>query len=187
MTTTHRSGHGSTKQRLSLSPRRPRDDVWERVTVFGCSSEWFTERTGVMDPRPTCHVTRSFSTHKMWLYLDDVYEKNAPLVYVPGSHKLSVERLRQDYRESRARNGSRRIDEEKSIGGAYLDTSCFQEVIPWYVHTCGYHCRSVGTPASPGGRSTVFRSDHFFRSRLADERFTRRNSWSLWFLLDRAR
>jgi hypothetical protein len=37
---------------------------------------------------------------KAWLYIDDVTEANGPFVYVPGSQRLTLKRLKWEYRES---------------------------------------------------------------------------------------
>jgi ectoine hydroxylase-related dioxygenase (phytanoyl-CoA dioxygenase family) len=93
-------------------------------------------------------VDTFFSTHKLWLYLDDVNTENGPLVYVPGSHTLSRHRLRRDYWESRAANSvSRRIgpEELEARGLARTAMTCAANTLV-VVDTCGYHCRSRGEP-----------------------------------------
>jgi hypothetical protein len=46
---------------------------------------------------------------KAWLFLDDVDEKNAPFVYVPGSHRVSLAKLLHEYTASLVLNGSPRV------------------------------------------------------------------------------
>jgi Phytanoyl-CoA dioxygenase (PhyH) len=131
------------------------------------------------DPETQLHVDTFFSTHKLWLYLQDVNEEHAPLVYVPGSHKLSVERLRGDYIDSRKNNtGARRIDDEevarRGLSRRLMVSRANTLVV---VNTCGYHCRSVGQPGSTRRALHMsFRFNPFLpRFVRADERLTRRN------------
>jgi hypothetical protein len=98
------------------------------------------------DEQTDLHIDTFFNTHKAWLYLDDVCAENAPLVYVPGSHKNDRVRLRHDYRESRSTNrGSRRVSEEEvSLRGLERRVvSCPRNTLV-VVNTRGYHCRAVG-------------------------------------------
>lgn len=113
--------------------------MFERV-VFDASE--------VHDRESDLHIDTFYSTHKLWLYIDDVEEANGPLVYVPGSHRLSRARLRGDYAESRGDNsGSRRITngevEELGLQPEVLTCQANTLVI---VNTCGYHRRSQGQP-----------------------------------------
>jgi hypothetical protein len=61
------------------------------------------------DPQQDLHSDTFHPCVKAWLYIDDVSARNAPFVYVPGSHRLSWRRLAWEYRESlkasRARHG----------------------------------------------------------------------------------
>lgn len=100
------------------------------------------------DRESDLHVDTFYSTHKLWLYLDDVNPENGPLVYVPGSHALSTSRLRHDYHESRGLNaGSRRIQddelEERGLEPRVLTCPANTLIV---VNTCGYHRRSAGKP-----------------------------------------
>jgi len=113
--------------------------VFERVAY---------EESEVHDRESDLHVDTFFSTHKLWLYLDDVDEENGPLVYVPGSHKLSMSRLRHDYADSRGKNtGSRRIGEGEveELGLQPKVLTCPANTLV-VVNTCGYHRRSKGQP-----------------------------------------
>lgn len=102
------------------------------------------------DGQTTLHVDTFFSTHKMWLYLDDVSVENAAFVYVPGSHLIDHVRLRNDYLESiRSNRPSRPVCEEelKSRGLERRVFSCPRNTLV-LVNTCGYHCRSIGRPGA---------------------------------------
>ncbi len=48
---------------------------------------------------------------KAWLFLDDVDEQNAPFVYAPGTHRLSLAKLLHEYTASLVLNGSPRVPE----------------------------------------------------------------------------
>lgn len=100
------------------------------------------------DVEAVLHVDTFFHTHKFWLYLDEVREEHGPLVYVPGSHRLSLDRLRRSYRESLERNqGSRRItDEELATHGVPEQTILVPGNTLVIANTCGYHRRKVGRP-----------------------------------------
>jgi hypothetical protein len=45
------------------------------------------------DPQNTLHMDTFHSTAKAWLYLQDVNLDDGPLLYVPGSHRMTPERL----------------------------------------------------------------------------------------------
>jgi hypothetical protein len=98
------------------------------------------------DGQSDLHVDTFFSTHKFWLYLDDVSAENAAFVYVPGSHLLDRVRLRHEYLESTASNvKSRRVsdDEVRGRGLERRVVACPRNTLV-VANTCGYHCRSVG-------------------------------------------
>jgi hypothetical protein len=48
---------------------------------------------GAADPQCTLHRDTFHPSAKAWLYLTDVPERAGPLVYVPGSHRLTPQRL----------------------------------------------------------------------------------------------
>ncbi len=56
------------------------------------------------DPQLSLHADTFFPTVKAWLFLTDVADDGAPFTYVPGSHRLTPERLAWE--------------KEKSIGAA---------------------------------------------------------------------
>jgi ectoine hydroxylase-related dioxygenase (phytanoyl-CoA dioxygenase family) len=103
------------------------------------------------DTQTELHIDTFHNTHRVWLYLDDVTEDNAPFVYVPGSHHLDRVRLREEYLESTGGNGkSRRIhDEELRSRGLQTRTvvTCPRNTLV-VANTCGYHCRSMGRPGA---------------------------------------
>lgn len=52
------------------------------------------------DPQTEMHADTFHSTSKLWLFLTDVGEEDGPFVFVPGSHKLTPERLDWEYQQS---------------------------------------------------------------------------------------
>lgn len=55
---------------------------------------------GPVDPQRTLHSDTFHSTMKAWLFLDDVSDRNGPFTYVPGSQRLSLKRLKWEYKNS---------------------------------------------------------------------------------------
>jgi hypothetical protein len=43
------------------------------------------------------HADTHYPTFKAWFYLNDITERNGAFVYVRGSHRLSLERLKYEY------------------------------------------------------------------------------------------
>jgi hypothetical protein len=75
--------------------------------------------TGPADPQTLLHADTFHPTVKAWLFLTDVAEDAGPFTYVPGSHRLTAERLAWERRMSLSaraspnaedRQGSFRID-----------------------------------------------------------------------------
>jgi hypothetical protein len=52
------------------------------------------------DPQTNFHTDTFHSTTKAWYFLTDVAEDEGPFTYVPGSHRLTPERLEWEYRQS---------------------------------------------------------------------------------------
>ncbi len=131
-----------------------------------CTVQVLTQLDGEPDGQAEIHTDTFHPTHKMWLYLTDVSIDDGPLVYYPGSHRLSVTALRAVHRESRGPNaGSRRIEpgEPERRG---LTPRVFTEPANTLViaDTAGYHGRIQGRP--PGWRLALelqFRPDPFRR------------------------
>lgn len=58
------------------------------------------------DPQTRLHADTFHPTAKAWLFLDDVEDDQGPFSYVPGSHRLSDERLVWEYQQSLRASGS---------------------------------------------------------------------------------
>jgi len=100
------------------------------------------------DPETELHSDIFYHTHKAWLYLTDVTPKDAPLVYVKGSHRLSIAQARHIYKHScKPDMPSRRItpDELDECGWKEQALECKQNTLV-VANVCGYHRRSVGQP-----------------------------------------
>jgi hypothetical protein len=143
--------------------------VIERVVHGGASEP---------DPETDLHVDTFFNTHKLWLYLNDVSPENGPLAYVPRSHRLSLERLRQEYAGSRrSTTRSRRVQQEEVVrrGLDAMRATCVANSLVM-VNTCGYHSRSKGAPhATREALHMSFRYNPFFPPALhVDERVNSR-------------
>lgn len=120
-----------------------------------CTVQRLVQRDGAPDEQSGVHSDTFHPTYKLWLYLDDVQAIDGPLVYYPGSHRLSLVSLRGTYRESVLENGgSRRIDEAE-LRSRGIDAMTFQAGRGTVVmaNTFGYHARAQGSP--PGTRSVL--------------------------------
>jgi hypothetical protein len=52
------------------------------------------------DPQQDLHIDTFHPCIKAWLFLDGVDDSNGPHIYVPGSHRLTWQRVRWEYRQS---------------------------------------------------------------------------------------
>ncbi len=78
---------------------------------------------GPSDPQTALHADTFHPTVKAWLFLTDVADDGGPFTYVPGSHRLTPQRLAWEQRMSLAaaphspdaenRQGSFRIDPDE--------------------------------------------------------------------------
>ena len=122
--------------------------------------------TTIGDPETNLHSDIFYHTHKAWLYLTDVTPRDAPLVFVRGSHKLSWPQTREIYRHSiDPKTPSRRItDAELRICGLREERFICERNTLVVANVCGYHRRSQG---EPGGERVALhcsvRTQPFFR------------------------
>jgi Phytanoyl-CoA dioxygenase (PhyH) len=87
--------------------------------VIWVQSLWRHAHPGPVDPQTLLHADTFHPTVKAWLFLTDVAEDAGPFTYVPGSHRLTAERLAWERRMSlnaraspnaEIRQGSFRVD-----------------------------------------------------------------------------
>lgn len=68
------------------------------------------------DPQTALHADTFHPTAKAWLFLTDVAEDEGPFVYVPGSHRMTPERLAwEKERSTRARHSLDRLSSRGSL------------------------------------------------------------------------
>ncbi len=68
------------------------------------------------DPQTALHADTFHSTVKAWLFLTDVPEDDGPFVYVPGSHRMTPERLAWEKERSiQARHNLDRLSSRGSL------------------------------------------------------------------------
>ena len=152
---------GTRAERITLEPGAGR-----------CVIQRLTQHEGEPDLEASIHSDTFHPTHKMWLYLTDVGESDGPLVYYPGSHRLSWASLRSIYRESVTTNhGSRRIPAPE-IAARSLEPRAFTSSANTLVlaDTFGYHGRIQGRP--PGHRVALqieLRPEPFRRGKAMGE------------------
>jgi hypothetical protein len=120
--------------------------------------------SGGQDPQLSLHADTFHPTVKAWLFLTDVPEDDGPFVYVPGSHRLTDERLAWERRMSIEIHGHDRLTRRGSfrIDPATLDAlklppprACAVPANTLVVaDTFGFHAR--GASARPSMRVEVW-------------------------------
>jgi len=111
------------------------------------------------DPQTALHADTFHPTVKAWLFLTDVAEDEGPFVYVPGSHRMTPERLVwEKARSIRASTGLDRLSSRGSlrIGREELSTLGLPEPRTFAVKantlvvadTSGFHARGPSARAS---------------------------------------
>ena len=115
-----------------------RHGIYERLSHDAARS-----RAHSVDPQAELHSDVFFTSHKLWLYLDDVAEEDGPFVYVKGSHQLSARRLWEIYRHSTETIGTadrwRRILPEERRAAETVVTCPANTLV--LANVCGYHRR----------------------------------------------
>lgn len=141
--------------------------------VAGCGGEPLTHVQTVIaepdpsrpDPQNTLHMDTFHSTAKAWLYLQDVGPEDGPLLYVPGSHLMTPERLAWERDLSmRASHdadpeiaaGSFRVDRETVLRLGYREPVAMTVPANTLVvaDTHGFHARCAS--ARPTHRSELY-------------------------------
>ena len=120
---------------------------------------------GPPDPQTLLHADTFHPTVKAWLFLTDVAEDASPFTYVPGSHRLTTERLAWEQRMSLAarhssnaedRQGSFRVDpaELGSLGLPQPRVFAVPANTLIVADTFGFHAR--GPSARPALRVEIW-------------------------------
>ena len=117
------------------------------------------------DPQGSLHADTFHPTVKAWLFLDDVGQEASPFTYVPGSHRLTPERLDWERRMSLIAAGSK--DQMTSEGSFRIaETELAELGLPAcrrlaarantliVADTFGFHAR--GPSSAPGCRVEVW-------------------------------
>lgn len=119
------------------------------------------------DPQNTLHMDTFHSTAKAWLYLQDVGIEDGPLMYVPGSHRLTRERLEWElelsacaasHHDPEIAAGSFRIADEMLADLGYPPARALAVPANTLVvaNTHGFHARKAS--ARPTARSEIYGS-----------------------------
>lgn len=114
---------------------------------------------GPVDPQKHLHSDTFHPTMKSWYFLDDVDERNGPFTYVPGSHRLTLARLRWEYAKSieisggadrYSGNGSLRLSEADAREMGFPAPKAFAVPRNTLViaNTHGFHCRGQASERS---------------------------------------
>jgi hypothetical protein len=110
---------------------------------------------GPPDPQTELHADTFHPSMKAWLFLTDVGEEDRPLTYVPGSHRLTAERLAWERKRSLevvesgdrlSQRGSLRVGREELAGLGLPEPVRFAVPANTLVvaDTCGFHARAMG-------------------------------------------
>lgn len=135
----------------TMSPRRN----WIYQTVNGDESE-------IPDQQREFHRDTFFDCMKYWFFIDPVREEDGPFVYVPGSHKLTPERLAWEEKkagdavEARTQNygrgmtGSFRIEEEEMAAMGLPEAQSYPVLGNTLVvaNVFGFHRRGDAVPGT---------------------------------------
>ena len=143
--------------------------------VAGCGGEPLIHLQTVLaggdaagaDPQNSLHMDTFHPTAKAWLYLQDVGPEDGPLLYVPGSHRATPERLAWERELSigaahaadpEIAAGSFRVDEEMLGALGYPAPRAMTVPANTLVvaNTHGFHARKAST--RPTSRSEIYGS-----------------------------
>jgi hypothetical protein len=119
---------------------------------------------GPPDPQLDLHADTFHPSLKAWLFLTDVCDDQAPLTYVPGSHRLTPERLAWEQARSLtisksdrlSQRGSLRISAEElpALGLPPAKRFGVPANTLVVIDTCGFHAR--GSSTSPTVRAEIW-------------------------------
>ncbi|PID63792.1 MAG: phytanoyl-CoA dioxygenase [Gammaproteobacteria bacterium] len=114
---------------------------------------------GAPDPQKNLHSDTFHATMKSWFFIDDVDERNGPFTYVPGSQRLTLSRLRWEYRKSieissgsdrYSGNGSLRLTPADAEEMGFPAPKALKVAANTLVvaNTHGFHCRGNASERS---------------------------------------
>jgi hypothetical protein len=122
------------------------------------------ELAGSPDPQLQLHADTFHPSLKAWLFLTDVTDDEGPLTYVPGSHRLTEERLAWEQERSISIHSSDRLSQRGSlrISADELGTLRLPQpkrfAVPAntlvIIDTCGFHSR--GSCTKPTVRAEIW-------------------------------
>lgn len=109
---------------------------------------------GKVDPQKSLHSDTFHPTMKAWYFLDDVSLDKGPFNYVPGSHRLTLKRLKWEYARSidfdtlenvYSKRGSFRPSAQNMIQMGYgkVKAVTVKRNTLVVADTHGYHCRGA--------------------------------------------
>ena len=114
---------------------------------------------GAKDPQKNLHSDTFHPTMKSWYFLDAVDERNGPFTFVPGSQRLSLARLKWEYKKSieisegsdrYSGNGSLRMTDADAQQMGLNAPKAFSVPANTLVvaNTHGFHCRGEASSKS---------------------------------------
>lgn len=153
----------SLRRRFPSLDRMLRYRVWERAMAYVASTKsqplYYLQTilggaaSGSRDPQVELHSDTFQPSLKAWLFLTDVPEDGRPLTYIPGSHRLSPERIEWERRKSvevlsngdrLSQRGSLRVRpaELEAMGLPAPRRFCVPANTLVAIDTCGFHARA---------------------------------------------
>jgi len=151
------------RRRFPSLDRMLRDRVWRGTLAYVASTRsrplYYLQTilggaaSGARDPQVELHSDTFQPSLKAWLFLTEVPDDGRPLTYVPGSHRLSPERVRWERRKSvevlsngdrLSQRGSLRVrpDELDAMGLPAPKRFCVPANTLVVIDTCGFHARA---------------------------------------------
>ncbi|MEQ9226350.1 MAG: phytanoyl-CoA dioxygenase family protein [Parvibaculum sp.] len=160
-----------------IAGRHPLEAAMQAVTIpdllryfAGCGGEPLIHLQTILaesdsarpDPQNTLHMDTFHSTAKAWLYLQDVGPEDGPLLYVPGSHRLTPQRIK--WERDLSIRAARADDPETAAGSFRIDAATLPALeLP--------EPQAMVVPAN----TLIVADTHGFHARKASHRPTRRS------------
>lgn len=151
-----------------------RDRSWRSLLAYAASTRaepiYYIQTvimghsSGAPDPQLELHADTFHPSLKAWLFLTDVTDDEGPLTYVPGSHRLTPQRVAWEQERSIAIHGSDRLSQRGSlrIRAEELERLALPQpkrfAVPAntlvIIDTCGFHAR--GSCSKPTVRAEIW-------------------------------